>query len=44
MRNLLKKWALVAAVFGTTLFASGCFGFGGNWKLITAWLNEDIFG
>jgi hypothetical protein len=44
MRNLFKKWALVAAVFSVTLFQAGCLGFGGNWKLITAYLNEDIFG
>jgi hypothetical protein len=44
MRNLCKKCALVAAVFSVTLFQFGCFNLGGNWKLITAWLNEDIFG
>lgn len=43
MRNLLKKWALVAAVFGTSLLFSSC-PFGGDWKLIAAWLNEDLFG
>ena len=45
MLNSLKKWTLVAAVFGGTLFASGCLGLGGNkFWLITAILNEDIFG
>jgi len=43
MLNSLKKWALVAAVFSTVLFSWGC-SMGPQWKLITAWLNEDIFG
>ncbi len=45
MRNLFKKLALVAAVFGSTLFASGCLGLGGlgNWKIWTAILNAELF-
>jgi len=43
MLNSLKSWALFAAVMGGTLFASGCIG-GNKWWLITAILNEDIFG
>jgi hypothetical protein len=44
MLKTLKKWALVAAVFGGVLFNGGCLGFGGNWKIISAILNEDLFG
>jgi len=44
MLNTLKKWALVAAVFGGTLFAGGCLGLSGNWKIWTAILQEDLFG
>jgi hypothetical protein len=42
MRNLFKKWALVAAVFGVSLFQfGGCLG--GNWRIISMWLQEDLF-
>jgi len=44
MLNSLKKWTLVAAVFGGTLFASGCLFGGNNWWLWTAILQEDLFG
>jgi hypothetical protein len=43
MLKSLKKWAFVAAALGGTLFAWGCAG-GQNWAIITAILNEDIFG
>ena len=43
MRNQLKKWALVASVLGGSLFASGCLGWGGNWKIWTAFLNAQLF-
>jgi len=45
MLNSLKKWALVATVFGGTLFASGCLGLGGQnvWTWL-AILQEDVFG
>ncbi len=43
MLNLLKKWTLVVAALGGTMFASGCLG-GKSWLWITAYLNEDLFG
>jgi len=43
MLKSFKTWALVAAAMGGTLFMSGCLG-GNTWWLVTAILNEDIFG
>jgi hypothetical protein len=40
----LKKWAVIAALFGGTMFHIGSCGFGGQTGLILAILQEDIFG
>jgi hypothetical protein len=44
MSKSLKKWALVVAAAGGTLFQLGCLGGNQNWWLILSILNEDLFG